>query len=147
MGLQETLQHDLVSALKAKDSVAISALRGLKAALQQEEIDKGSLDDGRAFAIVKQQIKQRQDSVTAYTDGKRPDLAEQELAEIEVIKRYQPEQLTGDALREKVSVIVAASDVKDFGPLMGKVMAELQNQADGNEVKQLLNELLQGYNA
>lgn len=144
MGLQETLQHDLVSALKAKDSVAISALRGLKAALQQEEIDKGSLDEGRAFAIVKQQIKQRQDSVTAYTDGNRADLAEQELAEIEVLKRYQPEQLTGDALREKVTAIVAASDVKDFGPLMGKVMAELQNQADGNEVKQLLNELLNG---
>ena len=143
MNLTETIQKDLITALKAKDQVAMNALRGLKSALQQEMIEqKGTLDEQRAFAIVKREIKKRQDSLDTYRTAKRDDLANQEQAEIDVLIKYQPQRLTETELREKITQIMAQSDNKDFGPLMGKVMSELGESADGKQVQVILKELL-----
>lgn len=143
MSLVETIQHDLVTALKAKDGSAVSALRGFKAALQKVAIEaKGSLSDERAFAVLKKEIKQREDSIATYSQAGRADLAEAERAELKVLQTYQPEQLTEVEVRAIVSEIVAVSETKEFGPLMGQVMTRVQGNADGKLVQTLLKEAL-----
>lgn len=145
MSLNETVQQDLVAALKAKDGTAVSALRGLKAALQKAAIEaKGSLSDERAFAVLKKEIKQREDSLATYTQAGRSDLAETEQGELNVLQTYQPAQLSEDDVRAIVQEVVTTSDSKDFGPLMGQVMTRVQGQADGKLVQTLLKEALAG---
>ncbi len=143
MSFVETVQQDMQQALKAKDTVAVSALRSLKAALQKAEIEaKGSLDEQRAFAIVKKEIKQREDSIAEYTRAGRADLTEVEQAELEVLLKYQPEQLSEEAIVAIIEEIVSASGTKDFGPLMGQVMGRTNGLADGKVVQDLLKKHL-----
>lgn len=143
MSLVETVQHDLVTALKAKDGATVSALRGLKAALQKAAIEEhGSLSDERAFAVLKKEIKQREDSIATYSQAGRADLAESEQAERDVLQKYQPAQLSEDEVRTIITEVVAAADKKEFGPLMGQVMTRVQGQADGKLVQTLLKEVL-----
>ncbi|MDP3970151.1 MAG: GatB/YqeY domain-containing protein [bacterium] len=143
MGLAEKLQTDLVVSLKSKDEVAVSALRSLKSALKNDEIENGPLSEGRAFSIVKKQIKQREDSAATYKSAGREELAYKEEAEIEVLRKYQPEQLSEEKLRELVKQEVATAENKEFGPLMGKVMQATQGKADGKMVQKILKEELQ----
>jgi len=144
MSVFATIQSDMVAAMKAKDELKLSAIRGLKAAIQKTIIDsKGdSQDDALAFAVLKQEAKKREDAITTYTQGGRTDLASKEQAELAIIKQYLPAQLSDDAVREQLKPIVAAAPSKDFGPLMKQAMQALQNQADGKQVSTILKELL-----
>ena len=142
MSLTETVQSDMVTALKAKDSVAVSALRSLKSALHAVEIDEGTFTPERALSILNKEIKTREDSFSAYQSAGRKDLANQEQAEIEVLKKYQPAQLSDEEVRAKVHAVVEAAAVKEFGPLMGQAMAAVQGQAGGKQVQQILKEIL-----
>lgn len=141
--LQETVQHDLVTALKSKDQAAVAAVRGLKAALQKAEIEaKGSLSDERAFAVLNKEIKQRQESMTTYRQAGREDLADTEEAQLMVLQRYQPTQLSEADIRTIVLDVVTKTTSKEFGPLMGQVMSRVQGQADGKLVQTVLKEVL-----
>lgn len=142
MSLNETVQSDMITALKSKDSVAVSALRSLKSALQTATIDEGTLTEERALSILGKEIKTREDSFATYQEANREDLAATEQAEIEVLKKYQPAQLSDDELRAKIQAVVDGAEVKEFGPLMGKVMGAVKGQADGKQAQQILKELL-----
>lgn len=144
MALSETIQTDLVQALKQKDSATVSALRGLKAALQRVALDQRSLlTDEQAVVVVQKEIKQRRDSVASYQGAGRNDLAETELAEINILERYQPKPLTDDELRALLTTVVAEAPVKEFGPVMKSAMQACAGKADGKRVQSLLKELLQ----
>lgn len=145
MSVHSTIQQDLVTALKAKDEVSVMTLRGLKAALQKTAIDsKGSTDDDqRALTVLKQEIKKRQDAIQAYQGGGRADLAAKEQAELVVLERYQPTQLSADAIRAQLQNLVSASADKNFGLLMKQAMEQFGGAADGKTVSTILKELCQ----
>lgn len=143
MSLVETVQQDLVVALKAKDTAAVSALRGLKAAMQLATIEaKSSLSEERALAVLEKEMKQREDSISTYTAAGRKDLANIEQAELAVLTKYQPDQLSNADLEKIIRDTVANSSVKDFGPLMGQVMAQVKGRADGKVVQTILKDAL-----
>jgi uncharacterized protein YqeY len=144
MSVFATIQTDLVAAMKAKDELRLSALRGLKAAIQKVAIDtKGDSNaDDLAFSVLKQEAKKRQDAATTYTQGGRSDLASREQAELVIIQHYLPAQLTDDAVREQLKPLMASAATREFGPLMKQAMQQLQNQADGKQVAKIIKELL-----
>src|SRR4051812_20089204 len=102
MTLQERIDGDLKEAMRAKDATRLGVLRMLKSALKYSAIEKsgpeGALDDSAATAVVRKQVKQRQDSVESFEKGGRADLAAKEKAEIEILQEYLPQQLSAEDL-------------------------------------------------
>ncbi|MBI2415056.1 MAG: GatB/YqeY domain-containing protein [Candidatus Kerfeldbacteria bacterium] len=143
MELSDTIQQDLVQALKQRNPVALTALRSLKSALQRAQIEhKQALNEVQALAIVQKEIKQRQDSVASYQAAQRTDLVDKEQAELAILQRYQPAQLSPDQLQERLRTIVVTAPVKEFGPVMKLAMAQLQGLADGKVIQAGLKSLL-----
>ncbi|MDO5563593.1 MAG: GatB/YqeY domain-containing protein [Synergistaceae bacterium] len=140
-GLVANIQNDLVAAMKRKDELTLSVLRMLKAAIQMAQIEKGKdneLTDDDVLVLVRRLIKQRHEAAEMYKSGGAEDRAQRELDEAKVLEAYQPAQLSDDDIAGKVAEIAAqvgASGPKDMGKLMGKVMAAVKGQADGNRVK------------
>jgi uncharacterized protein YqeY len=134
MSLSQTIAEDLKTAMKAKDTVALNVVRGLKSAIKYAAIEKhgaeGELDDTDAIAVIRKELKKRQDSVTSFEAGGRPDLAATEKAEIVVLEKYLPAAMSNDelvTLVESVIVELGATSKKD----MGNVMKVLQERAAG----------------
>src|ERR1700678_3325936 len=100
MTFQERIDVDLKEAMKARDAQRLGVVRMLKSALKNAAIEKagvtGQLDDQEAIAVVRKQVKQRQDSIEGFVKGNRPDLAEKEKAEFEILSQYLPTQLAPD---------------------------------------------------
>jgi hypothetical protein len=92
--------------------------------------------------VLHTEIKQRQDSITAYHNGGRADLADKEQAELKILQRYQPAQLSTEELTAVIKKIVAQQPQAGFGPLMKQVMTEVNGKADGKQVQLLLKQLL-----
>lgn len=123
MNLEDRITEDMKSAMRARDALRLSAIRMLLAACKQREVDtRTDLDDAAVVAIVDKQIKQRQDSVAAFRQGARHDLADKEEAEIAVLSVYLPTRLNADEIAREVAELVAALDAQGAGD-MGKVMA------------------------
>lgn len=131
MTLKEQITEDMKTAMRAKDTARLGTIRLLLAAAKQKEVDERVvLDDAAMIAIVDKLIKQRKDSVTAYTQAQRMDLAEKESAEIKVLEAYLPQRLSSDEITAAVQAIVTTLDAK--GPAdMGKVMALVKTQLAG----------------
>jgi len=148
MNLQERLAHDLKDAMRARDQVRLLAIRSLRAAiLEREKEGTGPASDDDLLAIVQKQAKQRRDAIAQYEAAGRDDLAQKERDELAVIGLYLPEQLSDDDIRRVVHEIVArsgATSMKDMGRVMGEAMLELRNRADGNRVRQVVQDLLRG---
>lgn len=144
MSLRQTLQQDLTTALKAKDQIRVSTIRGLKAAIDKAAIDsKGSVDDDqRSFAMVKQEIKKRQDASAAYRQAGRSDLLDKEQAELKVLQSYQPAQLTLAELTTMIATAASQAPQAAFGPIMKQVMQQAQGRADGKQVQTAVQDYL-----
>jgi uncharacterized protein YqeY len=146
MTLQETIQQDIITAMKAKDADTLSTLRNLSSAIKNEMIDhKGDFTDSDVEKIVARQIKQLKDAITDFSAGGRTDLVEQNEREIGIIKRYLPAQMADDELSRIVTETIAETGMNtkaDMGKLMGAVMAKVQGKADGNRVKEAVAEKL-----
>lgn len=142
----EKINSDLKAAMKSKDAETLSVLRMLISALRNKEItlrDKGSaeLSEEQAQEIVAGEIKKRRDSVEAYQAGGRQELADKEKAEIKILEKYLPEQLSDEEL-EKVVHEVIASGAADFGRAMGQVMARVKGKAGGAKVGEIVKKIL-----
>lgn len=148
MNLQERLAHDLKDAMRAKDQVRLLAIRSLRAAiLEKEKEGTGPASDDDLLAIVQKQAKQRRDAIEQYEAAGREDLAQRERDELAIIGRYLPAQLSDDEIRRVVHEIVTrtgATSMKDMGRVMGEAMTELRNRADGNRVREVVQDLLRG---
>lgn len=144
--LSSQLSQDIKTAMKAGESDKVTALRMLSAAIKQIEVDSNSeLNDEAVITILRKELKKRQDSSAQYTAANRDDLAQKENFEIKLIEQYLPAQMSVEQVKEKVSSLLQAqglSEKKDFGRAMGIVMKEFGSNADGNVVKQAVNEYL-----
>jgi uncharacterized protein len=145
--LVEQVNQDLTAAMKAKDAERLSALRMVKTALKNREIEKmAALEDAEAIKVLQSLVKQRRDSIEQYELAKRPDLAAKEAAEIKVIEAYVPAALDETALAAIVNetlVEIGAQGSKDLGRAMKAVMARLAGQTvDGRLVNELVRRRL-----
>jgi uncharacterized protein YqeY len=148
MSLKDQITEDMKTAMRAKDSERLGAIRLLLAAAKQKEVDERVvLDDAAMVAIVDKLIKQRKDSVTAYTQAQRMDLADKESAEIRVLEAYLPQRLSAAEITSAVAAIVAAVGAKgpaDMGKVMGAVKSQLAGKADMALVSQAVKAALAG---
>ncbi len=138
MSLKNQITEDMKTAMRAKDAERLGTIRLLLAAMKQKEVDERiELDDAAVVAIVDKLVKQRKDSVTAFTQGGRTDLADKEAAEIKVLEVYLPHRLSADEVAVEVRAIVAELGAKgpgDMGKVMGAVKARLAGKADMGQV-------------
>ena len=134
MALQKRIDEDLIAAMRAKDSTRLGVLRMLKAALKNVAIDKagagGELEDSEAVAVVRKQVKQRQDSIESFEKGGRTELAEKERAEIAVLTGYLPQAMSAEELKRVVAETIAETGATSRAQ-MGAVMKTLQQKVAG----------------
>jgi uncharacterized protein YqeY len=148
MNLFDTISEEIKKAMLAKDKVRLEALRGIKKEFLEAKTAKGAndeLSDETATAILQKMVKQRKDSADIYTAQGRPDLAEDEIAQIKVIQDFLPSQLTAEELEAAVKKIVAevgATSMKDMGKVMGVAIKELAGKAEGRAVSEMVKKLL-----
>ena len=136
MNLKEQITEDMKTAMRAKDAARLLTIRGLLAACKQREVDERiTLDDAAVIAIIDKLVKQRKDSITQFTAGNRPDLADKESAELLVLEGYLPQRLSADEVAAEVAAVVAelgAELGRTAGPGdMGKVMAAVKTRLAG----------------
>ena len=141
--LEEKIMSDYKEAMKAKESLRSSALSFLRAQMMNAAIDKKkkTLDDLEAIAVIKKQIKQRQDSIEQFTKGNRMDLADKETKELAILRSYLPPELGEEEIKKVIEEAVAqlgAAGLKDMGKVMKEVQAKLAGQADGKLVSELV---------
>lgn len=150
MSLKQKIFEDLKAAMKAGETEKRDALRMLDSMIKNTEIDKlkkeEGLNDAEVQEVIARAIKQRKDAVTQYEAGGRPELAEKEKKEVEILMAYMPEQMSEDKVREIVKEVIAqagATSKAEIGKVMGPAMGRLKGQADGNLVKKIVEEQLQ----
>ncbi len=148
MSLKDQINDDMKAAMRAKDSERLGTIRLLLAAMKQKEVDERvTLDDVAVVAIVDKLIKQRKDSVAAYQQAARQDLADKESAEIQVLQAYLPQRLSAEEVAAEVKAIVAelgASGPGDMGKVMGVVKTRLAGKAEMGQVSAAVKAALAG---
>ena len=134
MSLKDRITEDMKAAMRAKEVDRLSTIRLLLAACKQKEVDERVvLDDAMVVGLVDKLIKQRKDSVAAYSQANRQDLADKEAAEIVVLQAYLPVRLSADEIATEVAAIVAelgAAGPGDMGKVMGAAKAKLAGKAE-----------------
>ena len=134
--------------MRAKDSERLGTVRLLLAAMKQKEVDERvELDDAMVVAIVDKMVKQRKDSIAAFTTGGRTDLADKESAEIKVLEVYLPQRMSAEEVAVEVKAIVAELGAKgpgDMGRVMGAVKTRLAGKADMGQVSAAVKAALSG---
>ena len=140
MSLKETLNNDIKSAMKTKDKETLAVLRMIKTAVQAAEIDKKEeLNAEEELTILAREAKQRRESLAEFVKAGRDELVAKTEAEIEIVERYLPKQLSVEEVKEVIATVaekIGATTQKEFGKLMGTVMQELKGKADGNVIKE-----------
>ena len=140
MSLQKQVMDKMKEAMKAKDKVALQALRAVKSAFLLAKTETGvqeELTEEQESKIIQKQVKQRKDSAAIFIKQNREDLAAPELAEIAVLEQFLPEALSEEKVEEVVIATIqklGASGMKDMGKVMGIVSKELAGQADGGTI-------------
>lgn len=149
MPLKDKIQDDTKAALLGGDRFVGDTLRNLKAAILNEEVAQGKrdtgLDDSDIEKIIAREVKKRNESIALYEQNGRPELAEVERKEAEVLAKYLPEQLSEEKLREIVAAKIAelgVTDAKGMGRVIGGVKQQVGNSADGALLAQIVKESL-----
>ena len=148
MDMEKRIQSDLVAAMKAKDSVRLASVRAIKTAITVAKTAPGApseLTDGDIQKIIQKLVKQRKDSADQYIAAGRQELADNEIAEMEVMNEYLPKQLTEDEITvevKKVIVETGASTMKDMGKVMGIINKRFVGQVDGKVVSIIVKNAL-----
>ncbi len=146
MAIKDQINNDLKEAMKSGDKLRTETLRSLKSAIKYAEIETGSnLDDNAILGVVAKQAKQRRDSMAEFEKASRSDLVEKEAAELTILEHYLPAQLSEAEIRARAQAIIAqlgVTDIKGMGQVMKQLMADLQGQADGKVVNQIVRQLL-----
>ncbi len=148
--MHDKIQNQIKEALKAKDSVRLTTLRGVLSAFTNESVNlkrtpQDKLSDEEAVAVIRRLVKQRKDSIEQFTKGGRQDLADNESAELKVLEEFLPAQMSEEKIREiviKKKAEMGEVDKTKMGIFMGAVMKEVAGQADGSVVKRIVEEIL-----
>ena len=148
MSLKDQITEDMKTAMRAKDVERLGTIRLLLAACKQKEVDERVvLDDAAVIAIIDKQIKQRKDSIAAFEQAKRQDLADKESFEIKVLAGYLPSRLGAEKIAAEVQAIVAELGAKgpgDMGKVMGAAKARLAGKAEMAQVSAAVKAALAG---
>jgi uncharacterized protein YqeY len=148
MSLKQELTDAMKQAMKAKDSERLNAIRLIRSAIKNREIEaRAELDDQGVIAILGTLVKQRKESAQVYRDNQRLDLAEKEEAELAVLQEFLPEPLSEEELVALIDGIideVGASSMRDMGPVMKLVGERAQGRADGKRASELVKARLAG---
>ncbi len=148
MTLQEQINADIITAMKAKDEISLRALRALKSALLLASSETGASDkipDEQSIKIFQKLAKQRKESFDIFMQNGRTELAEKEKEEIEVIEKYLPKQMDENEIKQALQAVISeagASSASDFGKVMPLAMKALAGKADGKIISSILKELL-----
>lgn len=147
MALKNQIQADMLAAMKAKDDLKVSTLRMLKAAILKQEVsgERKEATDDVILGIIGKEIKSRRDSAEQFRAGNRPEMAEKEEKEIEVLLGYMPPQMSEEELKKVAKEVIAsmgASSKADLGKVMGAMMPKVKGMADGDMVSKVVKELL-----
>lgn len=150
MSLKQTIFEDLKTAMKAGETGKRDVLRMLDSMIKNTEIEmkkrEDGLSDGEVLEVIGKAVKQRKDAMAQYAQGGRPELAEKEAGEVDILMAYLPEQMSEEKVREVVLEIIAqtgATSKADIGKVMGAAMSKLKGQTDGNVVKKIAEQQLQ----
>jgi uncharacterized protein YqeY len=149
MAFVDDISKQLMEAMKARDEAKVSTLRMIKAALGAQAIQKGKdkLDDAESIDVLGKLLKQREESIEAFTKGNRPELAEKERKEAEILKGYLPAQMSEAELKSIVEAAVkelGVSGPQALGAVMKAVMPKVAGRADGKTLNQLVRQTLGG---
>ena len=148
MSLQTKVMEALKEAMKAKDTVALESLRAIKSAILLARTEAGAseeLSEADELKLLQKLVKQRKDSAALYTQQGRNDLAEPELAQMAVIEKFLPAQLSEAEAEEALKGIIAqvgATSSKDMGKVMGAATKQLAGKADGKLISDIVKKLL-----
>lgn len=146
MTLKAQLTEDMKTAMRAKDSISLSTIRLVIAAVKQFEIDERvDADDAKVISIITKMVKQRKDSAQIYTDASRQDLADKENTEIEILDLYLPIMMNNAQIEAEVAAAInqtGAVGMGDMGKVMGVLKTKLAGQADMSEVNKVLKAAL-----
>lgn len=148
MSLTEKISSDLITAMKARDKVALEAIRAAKTAFTLARSDKGAdsvLTDEEELKIIQKLVKQRRESAAIYKEQNRPDLYEKEVIEADVLEKYLPAKMSDEELLKIIKSIierVGAKSPADMGKVMAVATKELAGKADGKEISAKVKQLL-----
>ena len=162
--LKQQIQIATIEAMKNKDNFVVGVLRMLSASVLIKEKDKrykvskekpeleevellkeSELSDEQVIEVISSEIKKRKDAIVLYEKGNRPELADKEAKEIEILKKYLPEQLSEEDLQKIITESIAnsgASGIKDMGKVMADLSPKIKGKADSGEVSKIVKELL-----
>ena len=151
MSLQTDIKAQMKEAMKAKDQVRLTVLRGVLSAFTNELVAKKmkpdeEMSDDDALTVIKRLSKQRKDSIQQFADAGRDELAENEKAELAVLEEFLPAMMSQDEIRpiaEAKKAELGVEDASGAGRLVGAVMGELKGQADGGDVKAVVDSLFE----
>ena len=147
MNLHDSIMHDTREAMKGRDRPRVEALRMLTAALKNGKIEKGRpLTEDEELAILRRQLKQREESAEAFSRAGREERARAEAAEAEIVRRYLPSPLSDEELQEIVEEAIretGATNMRDMGAAMARATARAGNRADGRRLAALMRGRLQ----
>lgn len=152
--LKQQVQSDTIVAMKSGDNFTTGVLRMLSASILTKQKEKrykekleadAELTDGEVIEVISSEIKKRKDSIVLYEQGKRPELAEKEKKEIEILIKYLPQQLLPEEVKKLVAESIAkigAKEMKDMGKVMADLNPKVKGRADGGQVSKIVKELL-----
>ena len=146
----DDIREDMKAAMKARDTIRLQTLRGALASFTNELVSKDmkptdDVPDAMAVIVLKRLAKQRKDSAEQFTNGGRQELADKELAELKIIESYLPQNASKDEIKKVAQLKIkelGITDASGIGKLTGAVMKEFGGSADGNDVREVLQELL-----
>ena len=149
MSIQQDMRNGIKEAMLAKDALRLTVLRGLVSGFTNELVAKGQkpqdeLADEGVLAVIKRAVKQRKDSIDQYTKGNRMDLVVSEEAELKILETFLPKTMSKEDIKkiaEKKKAELGVTDKAGMGKFMGALMKELKGQADGTDVKEVVERL------
>ena len=149
MNLKDVIQEDMKAAMRGKEEMRLSTIRMLKSAIQYYEIQKGGAGyeatDEDVVEVAGREIKKRKEAIELYEKGNRQELADKEKAEMEVLQKYLPEQMSEDDVKKLIDDAIAstgASTMQDMGKVMGILSPQIKGKADGGMVSSLVRSKL-----
>lgn len=146
MSLLAQVQEDMKAAMKAKDKKTLAVVRQIKSAVMNEQINLGhDLTEEEELGVLSREVKQRKESISEFKEGGRDDLAADTQAELDVLAKYLPAQLSDDEIKQVVAEAIAktgATSPKDMGKVMGIVSAQTKGRADGKVVADTVKKAL-----
>src|SRR3989344_798688 len=137
--LRDTIQQNMVAAMKAQAKERLEALRYLWSLIRNAEIDaKGNLDDEQVMKVIQTEVKKRKEAIEQMKQGGRDELASEEEVKLKVLMEFLPEQMREGEISELVNQIISEQQTKDFGTIMREVMKKAAGKADGKMVSEVV---------